>query len=204
MKYWFIIISGMLFLGGVIIGGTLAARSHTCPLLSATELQEPTFDDLRDAIEWVESRGDRYAIGPNGERGILQLSEIYIDDVNRIIGPSFSSGEPIYEYIDAFSPKYSRIMFGRYITYYLDVAANHDPNMSTFELIARIHNGGPNAWRNDPEWFVRNRGYTLEDAKKKIENAKDFWNKVKGRLTAGSGKKDLSEGHGCPEPATEK
>lgn len=143
--------------GIVSLVANLTPEPHTCPFPPLRQLQEPTFEDLRDAIEWIESRGNRYAIGPGGERGVLQLSEIYIDDVNRIRGPSVVNGKPIYQYIEAFSPLFSRVMFRTYTEYYLDIAASQEPNMSTFELIARIHNGGPNGWKKEstkPYWLL--------------------------------------------------
>ena len=46
----------------------------------------PTFEDLLDAIEWVESKGYPNAIGDGGKAaGDFQIHKIYVDDVNRIL-----------------------------------------------------------------------------------------------------------------------
>lgn len=186
----------------------------------------PTFEDLLDAIEWVESRGDANAVGDwvdwhkigfnpnrdgaciigNGPRlteikveedgwyrrdaravGAYQLSEIYVDDLNRIF--DWFAYRVKFDYEDRWDWFKSRLMVKRYIWYYgtktgLDLTLDQYDNLTetACEYMARIHNGGPDGWRDDPQWFVRNRGYTLEQAEKKIENTKAYWQKVKARM----------------------
>ena len=111
-----------------------------------------TFDDLLDAIEWVESKDDANAIGDNGNAvGAYQIWKIYVDDVNRI----FKTWRPhpfqrmyIYTYADRFNKEKSREM----VTIYL----KHYGKNKSFEAMARIHNGGPNGWKKEctkPYWL---------------------------------------------------
>ncbi len=106
--------------------------------------------------------------------GAYQIHKIYVRDVNRIYRKIAkdckSEVYPIYTYKDRWNKAHSRMMAKTYILYY-----GMDKGI---EAMARIHNSGPDGWRNDPQWFVRNRGYTLEQAKKKIRNAKTYWLKV--------------------------
>ncbi len=159
----------------------------------ARAMEGPTFDDLLDAIEWVESRGDANAVGDNGRAvGAYQIHQIYIDDVRRItdrharIFSIWSAGFYPISWADHTDievrkdKKTCRILIYVYLEYYATFSRiGREP---TFEDMARIHNSGPDGWRNDPEWFVRNRDYTLEKAKKKIKNTKKYWLKVKARM----------------------
>ena len=98
------------------------------------QVTEPTFDDLLDAIEWVESKGDSNAVGDGGEAvGSFQIWEIYVDDCNRI-----SHGKTFY-YIDRYSRKESREMVTIYLKHY----------GGTFEEMARKHNGGPQGHKKE-------------------------------------------------------
>ncbi len=139
-----------------------------------------TFDDLLDAIEWVESKGDAWAVGKDGEVGAYQIKKIYVDDVNRILSADGKSGR--FAYRDRLNKVHSRTMTRIYVCHYsyLTVAWTR----KRVEEMARIHNGGPDGWRNDPHWFVRNRDCTLEQAKRKIANTKAYWEKVKARMEA--------------------
>ncbi len=136
---------------------------HKCVPAYTFTNREPEFDDFLRAIVWVESKGNEIAIGANGERGLYQLSEIYIDDVNRILGPSLAYGKDVYSYKGAFNPTYSKTMVKCYLKYYLDKFAKDKPeSMSSFEMAARIHNDGPNGWKKD--------------------STKPYWEKIKARM----------------------
>ena len=137
-----------------------------------------TYEDLLNAIEWVESRGDANAIGDDGRAvGAYQLTKIYVDDINRLA--NIHNMDTPFNYELRFNKEASRLMAIIYMTYYV----NRIDGPITDEYMARIHNAGPDGWRDDPEWFVRNRGYTLERAERKIANAKEYWGKIKLRLS---------------------
>jgi hypothetical protein len=102
---------------------------------------------LISALIMVESSGNDNAVGYTGNcYGCLQLKTIYIKDVNRIAGTSYTITE-------AFDRAKSIDMFRIYINHYAtSKRLGHEP---TFEDIARIHNGGPNGWldpRTDGYW----------------------------------------------------
>ena len=148
-----------------------------------TEPLVKTFDNLLDGIMQVESGGDPWAVGDDGEAvGAYQIHKIYVDDVNRITkswGIKARGG-----YAERYDKEVSRIMVEIYLRHYTKNLIRFD-DMSYYELCARIHNGGPDGWRRDPEWFVRNRGYTLEQAETKIANTKAYWLKVKDAMEGG-------------------
>jgi len=57
-------------------------------------------------------------------------------------------------------------------------AKNNGNKLSWPETMCRIHNGGPDSWRDDADWFVRNRGYTLRQGQLKIERSETYYWKV--------------------------
>ena len=118
-----------------------------------------SFDDLLDAIEWVESRGDANAVGHNGRAiGAYQIQKIYVDDINRIVE---LCGEKAFSfYWHRWDRDISRLMVDIYISYY--ATRKRIGREPTFEDMARIHNGGPDGWRK--------------------ESTKPYWQKVKKRL----------------------
>jgi hypothetical protein len=132
----------------------------------------PTFEDLLDAIEWVESKGDPNAIGDNGKAvGAYQIHKIYVDDVNRIgelsaisrKGASWFHEQGLYhmfKYEHRFSKQLSRIMTEIYTTYYA-FGFTGTPT-EYLETCARIHKGGP-------------KGHLKE-------STLPYWEKVKARM----------------------
>jgi len=94
------------------------------------------------ALIMVESSGNDGAVNASGECwGPLQIKEIYVQDVNRIAGTS-------YTHEDAFDRAKSMDMFRIYMEHYATEELLGRP--PTWEDIARIHAGGPQGWR-DPE-----------------------------------------------------
>lgn len=91
------------------------------------ESWEGQWDDLLYALIEVESHGDPNAVGSCGDRGILQITPILIQEVNRL-GGSFT-------HEDAWDEEKSKEMF--YI-----IARHYCPEHD-FEKMARIWNGGP-------------------------------------------------------------
>jgi hypothetical protein len=86
---------------------------------------------LLNAIAVVESQGDPNAIGDRGTaKGMYQLSRVYIEDVERIVGGDIR-----------YSPEISRACVIVYLNHYATKERlGFEP---TFEDMARIHNGGP-------------------------------------------------------------
>ena len=85
------------------------------------------------ALATVESNCDMNAVSPNGkEVGILQITEIMVDDCNRIVG------ERRWEYSDRFDIVESYEMAARYWDHY---------GFTEPEEMARSWNGGP-----DGDW----------------------------------------------------
>ena len=137
---------------GVASGQTSIAQAEL-PQSSA----QNEFEDLLDAIEWVESQGDPNAIGDDGKAiGAYQIWKIYVDDVNRIfklyIRPMYQKGG-LYTYEDRRDRDKSREMTAIVIQHY---------GKGNIEYMARIHNGGGNGHRK--------------------ESTKPYWAKVKARL----------------------
>lgn len=91
------------------------------------------FYKLADAVGFVES--DRGLSSDN----VFQLRDIYIADVNRIYGTSFKS-------IDKFSKKKSLKMMRLYWKFYGNQYRKQTGKPVTYDVLARIHNGGPNGW----------------------------------------------------------
>ncbi len=108
-----------------------------------------SFEDLLDAIEWVESRGDANAVGDNGKAvGCMQIWKSYVDDCNRIHNMSCNAlmvRHPAYKYSDRLSRDLSRSMASLYMIYYWE-RTQSATNM--FEFMARIHNGGPDGYKS--------------------------------------------------------
>jgi hypothetical protein len=73
---------------------------------------QDVFPGLFNAVGLVESGGTEWAVGPHGERGIVQISPIVIKDVNRIYGTRFTNS-------DAFSIDKSRQIFNLYTNHYV-------------------------------------------------------------------------------------
>jgi len=107
-----------------------------------------TFDDLLNAIEFVESGGNNQAIGDNGKAiGAFQIWKIYVDDCNRIIGNNK------YSYSDRLSPSKSRQMVKVYIGHYATEKRLKRP--PTFEDMAAMHCAGPNGYLQKEEPAVK-------------------------------------------------
>lgn len=114
------------------------------------------FIELLALLISVESGGDVNAVGDNGMAyGQLQIHPGYIECVNRIAGTSFT-------HKDAFHPVKSRYMTVVYIRHYGARYKRITGREPTMEVLARIHNGGPDGWKK--------------------ESTDVYWNKVKRLL----------------------
>lgn len=132
------------------------------PRVNLTATGPRTFDDLLDAIEWVESKGDPWAVGDDGAAvGAYQIHKIYVDDCNRIArvrGDVILKSSCMFTYRDRENKQMSRKMVKMFLRYY----------GGTFEEMARKHNGGPNGHNK--------------------ESTEAYWVKVKARMDEKSGK----------------
>jgi hypothetical protein len=84
--------------------------------------------NIFEAIAQVESNNCDKKIGKAGERGRYQLTEVFVDDINRIVGYKR------YTYNDRLNPSKSRAMMRIFWSHY---------KCMTNEEKARKHNGGP-------------------------------------------------------------
>lgn len=145
----------------LVIAGVLAVILLNIVLLTDGDKgkdalsNDPNFEDLLDAIEFVESRGNPNAVCENGCCiGAYQLSCIYVDECDRIAnGKSVWASDCNYAYADRWNKDKSRAMTRLYIDYYSKQSIiadsellNFCPKIKWFEIMARIHNGGPNGW----------------------------------------------------------
>ena len=115
------------------------------------------------AIAQVESEGGRTS------RDVYQISPAYLKDVNRIIAEKYKvdgmTVHPAYFYPNEVeSRSASELMMKVYWEYYGYMYFMETRNLPTAEVLARIHNGGPNGWKNPA---------TLK-----------YWNKVKAAMEA--------------------
>lgn len=111
---------------------------------------------LIPALIHVESSGDWKAIGDKGRAyGGLQLWAIYIKDVNRIVGTD-------YIHDDAFNEEKAKEIVRIYLIHYGKRYERLTGKIATYEILSRIHNGGPNGWKK--------------------ESTIKYWNKVKNEM----------------------
>jgi soluble lytic murein transglycosylase-like protein len=100
-------------------------------------------------LEAVESGGRPRVVGDGGKAvGVLQLHGIYVQDVNRISGKTFSGA-------DRLDPGRSREMATLYLNYWGRRYERETGKSATPEVLARIHNGGPQGWQKKatlPYW----------------------------------------------------
>lgn len=94
-----------------------------------TECALSDYEKLQLAIIFVESDGNPLAIGKNQDLGCMQITPIYVDEVNRILK------DTIYHHTDAFCPKKSLEMFSVVQDY-------HNPNRD-IDAAIRLHNRAP-------------------------------------------------------------
>jgi hypothetical protein len=92
----------------------------------------------------IESGGDINAVGDrhlrNQAYGVCQIRQPYLDDVNRIEGTNYTM-QQVRE-----SESLSRWCVVVYIRHYGKRYTRITGQPLTFEVAARMHNGGPNGW----------------------------------------------------------
>ena len=90
----------------------------------------------------VESNCNDNAIGKHGEVGRYQISQCYLDDVNRVQRWHYT----LDEMRDA---EKARKVVIAYLAYYGEIYRKENKKEPTIEVLARIHNGGPYGYRKD-------------------------------------------------------
>ena len=112
-----------------------------------------TWQQLQLAIAYTESRFDPTAVGKSNDSGVLQLTPIYISEVNRIAGTS-------YKICDAFDVEAAVAIFDAMQQHY---NPDHD-----IEQAIRLHNKSPYYKREVLKnmEFIRNMEAVREAVKK--------------------------------------
>lgn len=123
----------LIFSGGFLIRDIITPVRASSESISQTKIVEvyPTLSDwqvLQMAIIKTESDFDSLATGKTGDRGIFQITPIYVKEANRILK------EEKYTHEDAYSPKASLEMFNV-------VQSRHNPSNSSTKAI-KLHNPG--------------------------------------------------------------
>lgn len=89
-----------------------------------------------------ESGNNPQAIGESGEVGVLQIRQCVVDDVNRIYGSSWKLHH-------CKSPVISKEICYAYLSYWGEKYRTETAKKPTYEIYARIWNGGPDGWKKD-------------------------------------------------------
>ena len=116
MKYWAYFLLG-LFIGVATID-LLHAKREAKEVTAIQYIQQITSDTLSQwsllqlAIVKTESEFNTLAVGKSGAVGMYQITGIYVDEVNRILG------EQVYSHADAFDFVKSKEMFDIYQGHY--------------------------------------------------------------------------------------
>ena len=96
---------------------------------------------LVTALIQVESGGNNAAVGDDGKAlGCLQIQQCVIDDVNEIYGTH-------YKHKQALEREYSVWICKLYLSYYGKIYTKRTGKQPTYEILARIWNGGPHGYK---------------------------------------------------------
>lgn len=136
---------------------------------SYTSPNEDFWDPLDDVIAKIESNGNDSAIGKHGDYGALQIREIVVIECNNILKSKNINKKYVHE--DAFDRNKAKEMFYIIADKYVP-EVNHENPIISYEKMARIWNGGPNAYK---QYIVRD-GKMIEN--KSYINTTPYWNKV--------------------------
>jgi hypothetical protein len=130
-----------------------------CLLVLATSVSAQYNLNIRDegaffaALTWQESKGDRHAVGDkhlrNHAYGTLQIRSMYLRDVNRIAGKNVQRtwGKKNLTLADMKDPAKAQWAARVYLSTYGREYQKHTGRAPTAEVYARIHNGGPDGWK---------------------------------------------------------
>lgn len=109
---------------------------------------------LLNAIAQVESGNGKFS------KNIYQISDIYIDDVNRILG------RKEFTYDDKYDVEKSVEMMVIYWGRYGSIYESKTGNAVSYSVLARIHNGGPDGWKKYATKRYAKRVMNLMEEKK--------------------------------------
>ena len=93
-----------------------------------------------DALAFVESEHDDEAVNAvENAHGRYQIRQPYLDDANEKLGTA-------YTLADMHDPAKAEQVVRAYLERYGSAYLAKTGNAPTVEVLARIHNGGPNGW----------------------------------------------------------
>ena len=109
--------------------------------VSAAQAMNAWNHPLFAAMRQVESFDGREPIGDKGRsRGVYHIQACYLADVNRVYGTRFTLN-------DRDNPVKAHQIVRLYLAHYGRVYTKVTGKPVTCEILARIHNGGPEGWR---------------------------------------------------------
>ena len=105
-------------------------------MMAAAMLFGVAASQLFAAIAEVESENGRTS------DNVYQIQRVYLDDLGRVYGCHFAD--------EVMTDRHAseQVMLA-YLEYYGERYARRTGRQPTAEVLARIHNGGPNGWRKD-------------------------------------------------------
>ena len=123
----------------VLLLATRFKNEIDSPISSPTEIsyieEEPMWTYLIQALIIVESEGNPLAVGKTNDVGLLQITPIFVREVNRILGDS------VYSLSDRTCIEKSLEMFEVY-------QAHHNPSKDILRAI-KVHNPRAGQWYTD-------------------------------------------------------
>jgi hypothetical protein len=104
-KAVYVAFGALLFVIGLALGTRIDKNPKVIINDSTIENTLSEWEIMKLAIIYTESEGNPLAIGKNQDLGCMQITPIYVKEVNRILG------EEKYSHEDAFNPEKSMEMF---------------------------------------------------------------------------------------------
>ena len=135
----------------------------TCCILHAIEYKNDHV--FYEALRFVESSDGLKLIGDGRKAiGVYQLHKIYIDDVNRIYGTTYS-------HADRWDKSKSHEIVILYLSHYRKVFEKKYKRPINVVELAAIHNGGPQGYRNKKALNYGRKVLKYINKKNEVKNA---------------------------------
>ena len=154
-KAVYIAFGALLFVIGLALGTRIDKNPKEIINNSTIENTLSEWEIMKLAIVKTESEFNPLAVGKSGDWGLLQITPIYVKEVNRILG------EEKYSHEDAFNPEKSMAMF-------TIMQNHHNPENDIDRAIASHNPTASSAYsvkvRKNMEW-VRNYEEIRNNAK---------------------------------------